>query len=107
MSQRWAIKSLRKFRDHELIISSYLVVGGLFSAAYALGAVLRTRLYQYVFSSQVLDNGHAIVHVSLEIIERSILRALLWFPQIIHGMWVEKQSLWDWITAANILKDLS
>jgi hypothetical protein len=48
-----------------------------------------------------------IARVSLEIILQAILRGFLWLPQMIYAICVEHQSLFDWLTIANILKDLS
>ncbi len=103
---RWSIKSLRRFGDAEILINIYLAIGGGFSMLYAIFAILRTKLYLHVFSTELMDHGGFILHVSLEIILHAILRTVLWLPEIIYALLFQHESLWDWLTATHILKDL-
>jgi hypothetical protein len=104
---RWSIRSLRRFKDREILINAYVGIGGVFSLIYAICAVLRTKLYLHIFSVEVIQHSGLIIHVVIEMILHAILRALFWLPQIIYAALINHQSLWDWMTAAQILKDLS
>jgi len=107
MTQRWAVKSLRRFKDREIIINIYLAIGGVLSLLYTLAAVWRAKLYVHVFSLEMISHGNVIGYVALQIILRAILRTLMWLPQLIYAMLFQHQSLWDWMTAAALMKDLS
>lgn len=106
-SDRWFVKSLRRFSDWEIIINIYLLIGGVISFAYMGCAIWRTKLYAYVFSSSILSQGGAIAHVALQITVQAILRTALWLPQMMYAGLAQHVSPFDWITAINIMKDLT
>lgn len=105
--QRWAIRSLRRFQDHEIILNFYFSVGGLLSLIYMASAILRSRIYAYVFSVHLFQNYAAVLHVAKELVAHSVLRGLFWLPQLIYELLHGNLSLWDWITASSLLKDMS
>ena len=45
-SERWSVRSLRRFSNFEIAVNGYLIVGAALSPIYAISAVLRTRLYE-------------------------------------------------------------
>ena len=103
-SERWSVRSLRRFSNFEIVTNGYLIVGAVLSPVYAISAVLRTRLYEHLLSLEVLRHVDAVLMVLISIVFQSILRVILWLPQLAYGLFIEHQSLWDWLTAANIFK---
>lgn len=104
--ERWRVHSLRRFRDHEVLLYIYLGIGGLFSMIYFVAAAVQTRLYMYLFSVPAWTEG-VILKVLLNIIVLSIMRAILWLPQLFWQVILGGASFIDWLIAVNILKEMA
>lgn len=105
--ERWHIRSLRRFEDGEIALAIYLCIGGVLSLVYAIAAVMRTKLYLYIASSQFVNDHMIILRVTGYIIYHAILRVFLWLPDLFWRVVAEGQSLLDWLTAANVLKGMA
>ena len=104
--ERWKVRSLRRFRDHEVLVYVYLGIGGVLSAIYFVAAVMQTRLLDFVFHSAAWAQQGMFLKVAGSIIMLSIMRAVLWLPQLFWQVVMGGASFMDWLTAANIVKEL-
>lgn len=104
--ERWRVRSLRRFRDHEVMVYLYLGIGGFLSMIYFVAAVMQTRLFDFVFHAGAWTGQSMFLKVSGHIIVLSIMRAVLWLPQLFWHVIMGGADIIDWIIAANIVKEL-
>jgi len=103
---RWKVRSLRRFRDHEVMLYLYLGIGGVCSMIYCVAAIMQTRVYYFMFQPGAWTENGMFLKVAGHIIFSAIMRVIFWLPQLFWQVAVGAVSFRDWLLAANIIKEL-
>nr|HRJ12753.1 hypothetical protein [Alphaproteobacteria bacterium] len=101
--ERWQVNSLRRFRNHEVLIYVYLGIGGLCSMIYFVGACMKTQIYTLLLNMPALTQHATIFGVFGQIVVNSILRVVFWLPQLFWQVFMGGEGFIDWLVATNIL----
>ena len=101
---RWRVRSLRRFKETEILVYAYLGVGSLLSAIYFVAAVVHSQFYALLFNVQLWGEHALLGKIFLNILLLSILRSVLWLPQLFWQVIVDGVPFLDWLLAVNILQ---
>lgn len=102
-SERWRVRSLRRFTGNETIVYIYLGFGGLFSAIYFVAAVIQTHVYQFIFTPNMEPALRLMGHIVIS----AILRSIFWLPQLFWQVLFGPVAFMDWLLAARLLQGAS
>lgn len=104
--ERWKVRSLRRFRDHEVLLYLYLGIGGIFSLIYFVSASINTQFYKFFLMPAAWAENGLVVKVSAHLIWHAMLRVIFWLPDIFWKVLLGGTSFMDWMLATHIVKEL-
>jgi len=105
--EQWHIRSLRRFEDGEIALAIYLCIGGILSFLYTAGAIWNSKLYMAFLNGQILGHYELVLKVGVMIIFQAIARVIIWAPDLFLHIFLQHQSILDWLFATDILKNIS